>query len=398
MTDAAQTEPSQTEPTPASASPLLAPVTASLTPAQWAHLKDRRQQIRYWPFVALVLFTVLAAAYAYLWRTVPFYVNPAIFMERLQAGRLDTNTLEKLAGLGSLAGLGAGLFIASLLALATLALRNESRLITMIDALLPVQNAEPAVPFHDHFSSVAADYASYRPHYPDALFAALAQAAPSTARAWDCGTGNGQAVAGLAAHFQAVWATDASAAQITQALNASTPWPEQVQFAVAEAGASGLPEASVDVVLAAQAAHWFDLPAFYAEAARVLRPNGVLALVTYSGVKTGQADIDALLHEFHQTTMGPFWPPQRAYVDNHYRDLPFPWPDMAFPAQTMVAAWSLDQLMGYLGTWSATAAYRAQRGTDPLPALREQLLPLWGSAEQVRELSWELPLRIARKP
>lgn len=246
--------------------------------------------------------------------------------------------------------------------------------------------------FKDHFSALAAAYARYRPRYPASLFADLAAVAPGNALAWDCATGNGQAAAGLAAHFAEVLATDASADQI-----AAASGPGNVRFAVAPAEASGLPDACVDLLLVAQAAHWFDLPAFYAEAARVLKPGGVLALLTYSGVRI-DADLDPLLREFHQVTVGPYWPPERRHVENDYRDLPFPWPEIPFPAQAMTADWTLDELLGYLGTWSATRAYREQRGEDPLPALRAALRPRWGDPGQARTVRWPLPLRIGRRP
>ncbi|MFP5431259.1 MAG: class I SAM-dependent methyltransferase [Gammaproteobacteria bacterium] len=246
--------------------------------------------------------------------------------------------------------------------------------------------------FKDHFSALASEYASFRPRYPARLFADLAQVAPGHERAWDCATGNGQAAQGLAAHFGEVVATDASAAQIAAARG-----PANVRFAVAPAEASGLPPASVDLILVAQAAHWFDLPVFYEEAARVLRPGGVLALLTYTGVRVDEL-LDPMLRDYHQGTVGAYWPPERTHVENDYRTLPFPWPEMAFPSQEMTAEWTLDQLLGYLGTWSATRLYREATGGDPLPALRAQLLPAWGEPSQARAVRWPLPLRIARRP
>lgn len=246
--------------------------------------------------------------------------------------------------------------------------------------------------FKDHFSALARDYARFRPVYPDSLFAALAALAPGHERAWDCATGNGQAARGLASRFREVVATDASAEQIAQAHG-----PAGIRFVVAPAEASGLPDACVDLLLVAQAAHWFDLDAFYAEAARVLRPGGVLALLTYSGVRVS-ASLDPVLREFHHGLLGPYWPPERAHVERDYRDLPFPWPEVAFPPQEMTADWTLDELMGYLGTWSATRAYREQRGEDPLPALRARLVAAWGEPEARRRVRWPLPVRIGRRP
>jgi SAM-dependent methyltransferase len=359
-----------------------------MTPLQEAYIEKRLRQIRYWPFMAVGLLLILLACYGYLFLKYPVYINPDALAIALKAPQPDLNQLALLAMLGNLAFIGTGFFILLLIMVVSLALWNERRLIVLLQA-----EAASAPAFKDHFSVLAQDYANFRPHYPDALFAALAGVAPAQERAWDCATGNGQAVEGLAAHFREVYASDASAAQIAQASG-----PDNVRFAVAPAEASGLPDTSVDLVLVAQAAHWFDLPAFYAEAERVLRPGGVLALLSYSGVRIN-AVLDPVLREFHQVTMGPYWPPERAHVENDYRDLPFPWPELPFPAQTMTAAWTLDQLMGYLGTWSAVKACREQGGEDPLPALRAQLLPLWpGHGTGALDVSWPLPVRIGRRP
>ena len=72
--------------------------------------------------------------------------------------------------------------------------------------------------FRDHFASAAPAYAAFRPRYPAALFAALAEHAPGRHVAWDCATGSGQAAIGPAEHFEQVVATDASAAQLAAAL------------------------------------------------------------------------------------------------------------------------------------------------------------------------------------
>jgi SAM-dependent methyltransferase len=355
-----------------------------MTPAEQVFINQRLQQIRYWPYVAAVFLALLLAAYAFVFLRYPLYINPNALMAELQKPQVDMQALAEVALLGNLALIGMGLMIGLLLVAVTLSLWNEKRLIALI----------PEAPvFKDHFSSLAQGYAQYRPRYPDSLYIALAELAPAHEKAWDCATGNGQAAGGLAAHFHEVYASDASAEQIAVASG-----PENVHFAVAPAEASGLPDNSVDLILVAQAAHWFDLPAFYAEAERVLRPGGVLALLTYSGLRINET-LDPLLREFYEVTVGPFWPPERRHPEAGYRELPFPWPEVDLPPQIMTAAWTLDQLMGYLGTWSSVKGCREQRGEDPLPALREQLLPLWPEAGQAAlTVSWPLPLRIGRRP
>lgn len=355
-----------------------------MTPAQQAFVGKRLRQIRHWPFMAAGLLLLLAACYGFLFVRYPVYVSPDVLMEVLKKPQPDLQQLAMLAVMGNLAFICVGLLILLLIVVVSLALWNEKRLI----ALLPAQPV-----FKDHFSAVAKDYANFRPRYPAALYAELAALAPGHELAWDCATGNGQAAEGLAAHFREVYASDASAEQI-----AAASGPGNVRFAVAPAESSGLPDASVDLILVAQAAHWFDLPAFYAEAERVLRPGGVLALLTYSGLRINDT-LDPLLREFHEVTVGPYWPPERRHPETGYRELPFPWPEIGLPPQTMTAAWTLDQLLGYLGTWSSVKRYREQRGEDPLPALRAALLPLWPEAGQaVLTVSWPLPVRIGRRP
>lgn len=244
--------------------------------------------------------------------------------------------------------------------------------------------------FKDHFSANAHAYAACRPDYPAGLFAFLAGQAARRELAWDCATGNGQAARGLAAHFQAVLGTDASRQQIENAF----PHPG-VTYRTAAAEASGLESASVDLVTVAQAAHWFDLPLFYGEVRRVLRPGGVLALWCYERLRVDPA-IDPLIEAFHTETLGPYWPPERRWVERGYRELPFPFAERPAPVFQMRAEWSLDQLMGYFATWSAVKNYRAELNQDPLPALRASLEARWISNGGRKNIKWPLSLRLGR--
>ncbi|WP_127475388.1 class I SAM-dependent methyltransferase [Sulfurivermis fontis] len=244
--------------------------------------------------------------------------------------------------------------------------------------------------FKDHFSGHAADYTRYRPGYPYALFAWLAQQAPGHERVWDCATGNGQAALGLAAHFDAVIATDASANQIA----AATAHP-RVRYAVAPAEASGIAAHSVDLITVGQALHWFDFPAFYAEAARVLKPGGVLAAWSYGLMQISPA-VDAAVWRLYEPITGAYWPPERRYVEEQYHTLPFPLDEIAAPSFAMEAQWTLEQLLGYLGTWSAVQRYRKERGNDPLQLIADELAAAWGGADTVRRVVWPLSMRVGR--
>ena len=203
-----------------------------------------------------------------------------------------------------------------------------------------------------------------------ALFAWLASVAPVRALAWDCAAGSGQASRDLAAHFlKQVIATDASAAQIAAAI----PHP-RVEYRVAPAEDSGLPEAAgSDPITVAQALHWFDLDRFYAEARRVLKPGGVLAVWTYGVLAVAGEAVDARVQTFYREAVGPYWSPERRHVESGYRTLPFPFAELQAPDFNMEASWTLPELLGYFRSWSATSRYLAERGHDPVVALAADL-------------------------
>ncbi len=245
--------------------------------------------------------------------------------------------------------------------------------------------------FQDYFSSASDRYAAYRPDYPAALFAWLAGQCAERDTAWDCATGSGQAALGLAPHFRRVVATDASAEQIRHA--ALHP---AIDYRVAPAEASGLAEHSIDLVTVAQAAHWFELPRFYTEVARVLKPGGVLALWGY-GRMVLPGEMDTPFLRFYSETVGPWWPPERALIDDAYRSLDFPLAEIEAPAFFIEVEWNLPRLMDYLSTWSAVKRYRDERAHDPLPALMVELAPRWGDPGSLRSLQWPLFLRVGRR-
>ena len=246
--------------------------------------------------------------------------------------------------------------------------------------------------FHDHFSSVAGRYADFRPHYPAKLFDYLATLVPRDALVWDCAAGSGQATRGLAERFAHVIATDASPEQIA----AAAPLPN-AEFRVALAESPGLPDASAGLVTVAQALHWFDLPRFYAEVNRVLRPGGVLAVWAYGINRIEGGAVDAIVQDYYGNILGPYWPSSRQLVESGYRTLAFPFAEIAPPAFHMEARWSLERLLGYFSTWSATNRYIKATGENPLPALAAKLAAVWGEPSAARLVAWPLTLRVGRR-
>lgn len=243
----------------------------------------------------------------------------------------------------------------------------------------------------DHFSGVATDYAAFRPRYPEALFAYLARMPRHRRRAWDCGAGSGQAAVPLLPYFPCVVATD-----ISRRLLGSAPRRAGLHPIAAPAEGCPLAGGSIDLVVVAQALHWIDRPAFYAEIRRVLVPDGAVAVWSYGLAVLGGPDLDGPFRAFYERTVGEYWPPERRWVDEGYRRLPFPFEELPVPEFSMEADWTLDALLGYVGTWSAVRRYLARAGQDPVALLAGQLEPHWGPRRQRRRIRWPLVVRAGR--
>ncbi len=242
--------------------------------------------------------------------------------------------------------------------------------------------------FPDHFSERSALYCAARPRYPTALFDFIASVSPGRERAWDCATGNGQAAAGLARHFARVDATDASVEQIANAAPIA-----HVSFAVEAAEAPSFGDSVFDCVCVAQALHWFDPEPFHRGVHHVLKPGGVFAAWGYVWMHLDPAFDQALEREVLRP-LHAHWPEQNRKLWNGYRDLPFPYEVVLAPEFSIEVSWSLDQVIGYVGSWSATRALQKSR-----PAFLEEahvaLSDPWGE-EEARTVTMPLQCRFGR--
>jgi ubiquinone/menaquinone biosynthesis C-methylase UbiE len=261
-----------------------------------------------------------------------------------------------------------------------------------LSAFLVTASKKVSQPFHDHFSTVAKRYADFRPRYPAALFEYLATLVPRTVVVWDCAAGNGQATLDLAARFAKVIATDGSAEQI-----ASAAPRDNVEYRIALAEQSGLPDSSIDLITVAQALHWFNLDRFFAEAKRVLRPGGTLAVWVYATNQFENKAVNEIVQEFYVTVIGPYWPPERKMTETGYPTVALPFEEIATPSFRMEARWTLDQLLGYFSTWSATTRFIKATGRNRIGPLAQMLATVWGDTDLPQLVVWPLSLRVARK-
>ncbi|GAB4463712.1 MAG: class I SAM-dependent methyltransferase [Elainellaceae cyanobacterium] len=246
--------------------------------------------------------------------------------------------------------------------------------------------------FKDYFSRQASSYAKYRPGYPDELYAYLVETATAHEAAWDCATGNGQVALGLVPHFETIYATDASASQIANAF-----LHERVQYSVAPADASGLPDCCVDLITVGLALHWLPLDGFYAEVRRVGKPGGVLAVWCSDLFRMAEPTpaVDALIEELYALVL-PMQPPEVQLVTDHYQTVPFPFEELPAPSFRQTVLWTPEMILGCVSTWSAVQRYADLQGWENLGEWGDRLSAAWGDPTVPRAVCWDIFLRVGR--
>jgi hypothetical protein len=227
----------------------------------------------------------------------------------------------------------------------------------------------------DRFSDRAKIYAGFRPLYPAKLYEYIYRHVENFDAAWDAGTGNGQAARELSKNFKKVFATDISARQLEQAFRAPNI------FYSMEGENTDIPSGTIDLITVAQAAHWFDMIKFSHEVKRVAKPGARVAIWGYS-LLTISPPIDWLIGRFYREKIGPYWDAERKLVDDHYAHIYFPFREIQTPSFQMSYRWTLDELEGYLNTWSAVQNFERAHHLNPVPELMGQIAPLWQEGKQ----------------
>lgn len=139
----------------------------------------------------------------------------------------------------------------------------------------------------DRFAANTGGYARFRPAYPASLLdrlrdVVLAVSGAAALPVADIGSGTGIFTRQLADVLPgiAVICVEPSGPMREEALRAGRSRPG-IRYVDGTAERLPFADASLRAVTAATAAHWFDLPVFLGEAARVLAPSGVLAIAEY---------------------------------------------------------------------------------------------------------------------
>ena len=246
----------------------------------------------------------------------------------------------------------------------------------------------------DYFSQQSLSYLKYRPTYPRELFLFLSTYLKPGQLVWDCATGNGQAATCFDEDFSVI-ATDQSMEQIE-----NRPLKSRVLFSQALAERAPIKDKSVSLITIAQALHWFDFSEFYREVSRVLKPGGVIAAWTYSFLSASPQlgnRIDDCMRRFYYDVIGPYWPKERHWVDEFYATIPFPFHQVDSPSFYIDLSWDLEDLIGYISSWSAVSEYKKVTDDDPIAQLREELQIVWGQESVRRDMRWKLGLRVGRQ-
>ena len=241
----------------------------------------------------------------------------------------------------------------------------------------------------DNFSSESDKYAKFRPLYPEEMFTFIYSKVADRGRAWDCGTGNGQVAERLAENFAEVFGTDISESQLKNAFRA-----KNIHYSLQAAEKVAFPSDFFDLIIVAQAIHWFDFERFYAEVNRTGKSGGILAVVGYGMIQISE-EINKIIEELYLNILKGYWDKERKYIDDNYESIPFPFEEIETPDFTSKMDWDLSHLIGYLKTWSAVKHYENSTGFNPVDKIVAKLKSQW-KPEEIKNVSFPILLRIAR--
>lgn len=242
----------------------------------------------------------------------------------------------------------------------------------------------------DNFSKQSKLYSQFRPGYPKELYDFLLPLVPEKKAAWDCGTGNGQVAGELANHFEKVFATDISENQIKNAVRKNN-----IFYKVESTENTSFEDNQFDLITIAQAIHWFDFDRFYREVNRTLKPNGIIAAIGYQ-IMSIDDETDKIIRDFYENTTGPYWDKERRYIDENYLTIPFPFKEIETPKLHSVYEWNIDQLIGFLNTWSAVQHYITKNKSNPVDTIIGELKKCWRS-NPTKTVVFPILLRVGSK-
>ncbi|MEJ7769047.1 MAG: class I SAM-dependent methyltransferase [Chitinophagaceae bacterium] len=244
----------------------------------------------------------------------------------------------------------------------------------------------------DLFSRQAGMYARHRPSYPHKLYKYVLQFVEEKLVAWDCATGNGQAGLALSEYFEKVIATDISKEQLAHARK-----KDNINYLSCPAEKTPFTARSFDLITIAQAYHWFNFEAFNTEVRRVGKPGAVIAAWGYNLLTTHVPALDSILNDFYSRIVGPYWEPERRFLEDHYSTIPFDFTLLPNEKFFIECQWQRDDLLGYLNSWSSVVHFIADKNYNPVEELSNDISMHWKENE-IKQVSFPLYLKIGKLP
>ncbi len=241
----------------------------------------------------------------------------------------------------------------------------------------------------DNFSTQAATYAQFRPRYTENIFTRIIDLCTQKENVWDCGTGNGQAAIFLAKHFQKVIATDISQKQIDNAVRA-----DNIFYSIASDENANFEPHTFDLIMVAQAAHWFNFDKFYSNVNQFLKEDGIIALVGY-GIHSINPEIDDIVNQFYSETIGAYWDAERKLIEQHYTTIPFPFKEIIISETDLQFEISFEAFIGYINSWSAVQHFKNKNNYNPVELIEISLKDVWG--EGLHQISFPVFYRVGKK-
>ena len=139
--------------------------------------------------------------------------------------------------------------------------------------------------------------------------------------------------------------------------------------------------------------HWFDFEVFYKEIYRILKPDGIFAVLGY-GLFFTNTDSDKILRHFYYNIIGLYWDAERRYLDENYETIPFPFEEIPTEKFENQFTWTFETLIGYLQTWSSVQHYISKNKQNPIDLIYDDLKVSWQKND--KKVVFPLLLRIGK--
>ena len=228
----------------------------------------------------------------------------------------------------------------------------------------------------DNFSNQSDLYKQFRPTYPAGLYDFIYKHVVEFNNAWDCATGNGQVAVVLSEKFKNVYATDISRNQLSFAVKKTN-----IFYSIEKAEQTSFSSNLFNLITVGQAAHWFKFDEFYREVNRILKNDGIIALISYHLLRADD-QIDKVIDKLYYQVTAPYWDEERKYIDGYYKTIPFPFKRIETPDYYSKVNWNIEHLTGFLKSWSAVQHYIKKNNSNPVDELMPEIKAAWGNSEK----------------